>query len=114
LIVNELIPLDEIDQRCASSIKLHVDESQHPADILARLHEVTRGYPGEIPVSLILALTDGRRVTVTSTRTRIALTPELRTRLEELLGSGNVRLTITPPTASPASPQSRRLARVPR
>lgn len=69
------------------------------------LKEVVRGYPGNCELQLLMCLDDGSRVLVSSRQIKVDVTPELRSRLDNLLGPGNVRL-ITDKGASgkPAAP----------
>jgi len=92
LIVNELVPLEELTSRYTSAIRLRVSEQSHGVQGLERLHEIVRGYPGNCPVELILCLADGVRVYCTCTGLRLAIDPEMRRRVSELLGEHNVQL----------------------
>ncbi len=56
------------------------------------LYEILRGYPGEVPFELSLALTDGRKITCRCDSFRVANNPEMRSRVEDLLGAENIRL----------------------
>ena len=59
---------------------------------LEQLHEILRGYPGNYPLELTLDLADGSRVPCACAEFRVAIAPEMRARVEELLGPGNFRL----------------------
>ena len=59
LIVNELIPLDQLDSRYTSGVIIRVDQRQHGPDILPKVREIVRGYPGDRNLELILDLEDG-------------------------------------------------------
>ena len=59
---------------------------------LEQLHEILRGYPGNYPLELTLCLADGSRVPCACADFRVGITPEMRLRVEELLGPGNFRL----------------------
>ena len=59
LIVNELIPLEELSARFSSGVLIRVREDVHGIDILTPLREIVRGYPGNKP--LAAAARPGRR-----------------------------------------------------
>jgi DNA polymerase-3 subunit alpha len=102
LIVNELIPLDQLAARYTQGIEIRLIEDERAADRLERLYEILRGYPGNCRVDLALTLADGTSVDFKSEKVRIAVEPELRTRLDDLLGPGQVRLiTARPATGRP-------------
>ena len=92
LIVNELLDLDEARGRFTRGVRLRILESQHGQRGLEQLHEILRGYPGPCALELQLCLADGRRVPCKCEKLRVALNPEMRTRVEELLGSENFML----------------------
>jgi DNA polymerase-3 subunit alpha len=99
LIVNEVIPLDALDRRYTRGIVVRVSEDKHGEDGLARLHEILRGYPGQCSLELLLCLEDGTRVPCRCDEMRVEVNPEMRRRVDDLLGPGNVRLvTATPKT----------------
>ena len=97
LIVNELIPLDQLDARYTSGVIIRVDQRHHGPDILPKVREVVRGYPGDRNLELVLALEDGTRVHLRSHGTRLEVTDELRRRVEDLLGPGSYQLIVSPP-----------------
>ncbi|HEX3726145.1 MAG TPA: DNA polymerase III subunit alpha, partial [Pirellulales bacterium] len=96
LIVNELISLDELASRFTKGIVIRVGESQHGQKGLEELHEVLRGYPGPCELHLVLEMADGSRVRMKSEKMRIDLNAEMRSRVDALLGSGNLRLVAAP------------------
>lgn len=51
---------------------------------LAKLNEILRGYPGNMEVSLIANLEMGEQVQMTLRKHRVAISPELRGRLNDL------------------------------
>ena len=59
LIVNEMIPLDELKARYTKGVAVRIDEREHGEKALDRLREIVRGYPGNCELQLVLAL--GRR-----------------------------------------------------
>jgi DNA polymerase-3 subunit alpha len=92
LIVNELISLDQLDARYTRGVALRIHEDVHGEKGLTQLREILRGYPGSGEVQLMLCLSDGRRVQLKSGNLHIQVHPEMRRRVEELLGPGHVRL----------------------
>ncbi len=91
LIVNELIPIDELDARYTRGVLLRVQETKHGARVLGQLREVLRGYPGPCEVQLLLQLEDGSRVQLRSSNLRVMINAEMRSRIDDLLGPGNFR-----------------------
>lgn len=108
LIVNELIPLDELPRRYTKGIMIRVDENEHGERGLQNLYEVLRGYPGDCQLQLLLCLKEGERVKMQCDGLRLALEPEMRTRVEELLGPGNIQYVTSRPTAQRPQPPRRR------
>jgi len=99
LICNELIPLDQLDRRYTRGVALRVSESTHGVEGLTRLHEILRGYPGDCELQLVVCLDDGTRVPCTCGEMRVDVSPEMRRRVDELLGPGNFRLLTAAPQA---------------
>ena len=91
LIVNELIPIDQLDARYTRGVLLRVQETKHGARKLDQLKEILRGYPGNCEVQLLLQLEDGSRVQLRCGNLRVAVDAEMRTRIDDLLGPGNFR-----------------------
>lgn len=92
LIVNEIIPLHELSSRLTRGMTVRVDEAAHGPEKLRHLYEILRGYPGKAELQLQLCLADGCKVSCTCDRLALNITPELRTRVDALLGPGHVRL----------------------
>lgn len=102
LIVNELIPLDQASAKYTSGVKIIVDEERHGGDVLSKVREIVRGYPGDRELQMLLCLADGTRVSLKSHRVRVEVNPELRRRLDDLLGAGNCQFLAAPPTPAKA------------
>ena len=96
LIVNELIPLEAWDKRSARGIMVRLSEEAHGIQGVQRLYEILRGYPGPCEVQLVICLADGTRVVCPCEKIRVENHPEMRARLEDLVGPGNFRL-LPPP-----------------
>jgi DNA polymerase-3 subunit alpha len=101
LIVNELIPLEDLAGRFTRGMIVRVSETQHGERGLADLYEILRGYPGNCELQLVVCLADDSKVYLKSNRTRIELNPEMRSRVDSLLGPGNVKLLSAPQRSSP-------------
>ncbi len=91
LIVNELIPLEALPARYTSGISIRVREEEQGIDALEKLREIIRGYPGTKPIKIHLSLTDGGSVTFDCPNYNVAIDPELRRRIEDLLGPANFK-----------------------
>jgi DNA polymerase III subunit alpha len=99
LIVNELIPLESLAARYTTGVMIRVFETEHGPQKLEQLHEVLRHYPGNCELQLLVCLADGSRVPCHCDDFRLAVSDEMRARVDDLLGPGNLRLL----TATPAS-----------
>jgi DNA polymerase-3 subunit alpha len=91
-IVDEVIPIADLEARYTRGVRVRVIEETHGVKKLEMLYEILRGYRGEVPFELSLALTDGRKITCRCDNFKIANNPEMRGRVEELLGAENIRL----------------------
>jgi DNA polymerase-3 subunit alpha len=92
LIVNEIIPIEELHSRCARGATIRLKESEHGSAKLTELHRILRRYPGQGELHLLLCLGDGRRVTCRCDSLHVALSNEMQAEVERLLGPGNLRL----------------------
>ncbi|MEZ6134977.1 MAG: DNA polymerase III subunit alpha [Pirellulaceae bacterium] len=97
LVANEIIPIDEATERFTGGVQIRVDQLQHPEEIVPRLNEVLRGYPGNMEVLLAVRLDSGDTVQMKVNKHRVNITPELRGRLDDLLGAESHRLLVNPP-----------------
>jgi DNA polymerase-3 subunit alpha len=113
LIVQELIPLEELSARFTSGVVIRVQEAVHGEDALSKLKEIVRGYPGDKPLKLRLDLANGGSVTMDCPKNSVAIDSELRRRVEELLGAGNFRLmgASRAPASQPTNGRRRSLVR---
>ncbi len=96
LIVNELIPLEDLQTRYTRGVKLRFSETEHGIEKLDLLYEILRGYPGSGELQLVMYLADGTRVPMACRGTQIENNQEMRSRVEELLGPGNFKLLAAP------------------
>jgi DNA polymerase-3 subunit alpha len=101
LIVNDLIPIDELDMRFTRGVIVRLQEGTHEPRHVEQLYEILRGYPGHCELQLVFALADGSKVICESDALRLSPNAEMRARVEELLGPGNFRLVASIPKASP-------------
>ena len=99
LIVNELIPLDQLSARYTRGATIRLFEDKHGENGLEQLHEILRGYPGNCELQLLICLADGSRVACKCDKLRVAINGEMRGRVDELLGPGNFRLVTASPNA---------------
>jgi DNA polymerase-3 subunit alpha len=99
-IVNELIPLEDLPQRFTRGIVIRVDGQRHREKGLEALYEILRGYPGKCELQLVLCLEDQSRVVCQCDNLRLDLNPEMRRRVDELLGPGHVRCIAAPVVSS--------------
>ncbi len=100
LIVEELVPLEQLDKRFTRGVMIHIDEDRHGMEGLKKLHEISRAYPGSSELQLQVSLSDGRRVFMTSQKLRVDIVPEYRRRVEELLSPGHFHLLIASPIST--------------
>jgi DNA polymerase-3 subunit alpha len=94
LIVERIIPLDQLDQSLTRGLKLRIDQRHHSEDTIKRTYEIVRGYPGPCRLELELVLDDGQRVQMKSNKVRVEINPQLCGRLEELLGAGKLEMVV--------------------
>ena len=92
LICNELIPIEQLDVKYTRGVQVRVNETIHGEKRLAQVREIMRGYPGHCEVQLLLCLENGSRIQLKSGDLQVDLNPEMRTRIDELLGPGHFRL----------------------
>ena len=97
LIVDELIPLDELPERYSSGVVVRVQEARHGEQVLSQLREILRGYPGKKRLKLRLDLAAGGHVWLDSGWAGVELNSELRHRVDDLLGPGHLQLQSSPP-----------------
>ncbi|WP_168564516.1 DNA polymerase III subunit alpha [Crateriforma spongiae] len=97
LIIDDLVPLDELDNRYTHGIRIRFDEIEHDANTMNSVREIIRGYPGSKELLITIGLRDGETVHLKSDRFRVDVTPELRDRLDDLMGSGHYKLLMSKP-----------------
>ncbi len=92
LIVNELIPIEELASRHTRGIRVRLVEQAHGLAGVEQLYEILRGYPGTCELDLRIQLADGALVACECKTFRVEVNKEMRRRVEELVGADNVRL----------------------
>ena len=97
LVVDELIPLEEIDARYTHGIRIRIDEGEHDSQTLSRIREIVRGYPGNQELLFTMRLSQGETIHMKADRFRVEISPELRGRLDDLLGGGHYKLMMSKP-----------------
>jgi len=107
LVVNELIPLDELARRYTRGLMVRLVEGQHTERHVDQLREIMRGYPGQSTLELMVCFADGARMKLACEKLKIEIGAELRTRVDDLLGPGNLKPLAAPPKAAPPPPQRR-------
>ncbi len=105
LIVDRIIPFEDLDQSLTREIRLRIDEGQHDSTTLKRAYEVVRGYPGKCSLTFDVKLENGIRVHLSSRKLRVDINQQLCNRLEDLLGSGGYEMVVDrKQLTSPAKP----------
>ncbi|MEM9364500.1 MAG: DNA polymerase III subunit alpha [Planctomycetota bacterium] len=97
LIIDELIPINDLDTRYTHGIRIRLNETNHDQSTIAGIREVMRGYPGSKELHFTMDLCEGETVHLKADRFRVDITPELRSRLDDLLGDGHYRLMMSKP-----------------
>lgn len=91
LVIQEMFPLHDLEQRFTKRMVVRLMEEEHGLDGIENLFKILRGYPGDIPLDLLICLADGCRAFMRSEKVKVKLDPEMRTRVEDLLGPGNLK-----------------------
>ena len=92
LIVNELVPLDQLDQRFTEGVLIRLSPSHSNEGTVKTLREILRAYPGNCYLQLLMSLEDGSRVRMRCDGMHVQVVPEMKSRVDDLLGSGNLKL----------------------
>jgi DNA polymerase-3 subunit alpha len=97
LIVDEIIPIQEADEKFTTGIHILFNQSLHSEEMIPKIREILRGYPGGRDVIIAVRLDNGETVHLKSSKIQVAISPELRERLDDLLGTNSHRLVMTKP-----------------
>jgi DNA polymerase-3 subunit alpha len=100
LVVNQLIPIEGLDEKFTIGVRLHLDEEVHGLDGAEKAYQVLRGYPGDLPLELVIRLSDGQIVRGKSHRIKLQRNDEMQRRLDELLGNGFLQYLLDKPKPS--------------
>jgi DNA polymerase-3 subunit alpha len=106
LIVDKVIPIEQLDQNLTHGVKIMIDQTVHGEDGLKNAYEIIRGYPGSRELKIEIILEDGMRVEMASNRT-IDITEELDRRLSDLLGKTCVEMLIDRKSLSAKAPEKK-------
>jgi len=96
------LPVSRCAARYTRGVRIRVSEEIHGPHTLEQLHEILRGYPGNCELELTICLADGSRAACKCDNTKLAVTPEMQARVDQLLGPGNFRLLTSSPSAATA------------
>lgn len=108
LIVNDLVPVSEAWRLPVRSLSLRISEKDHGTDVLDQIARIVKRYPGQVPLLLVLDLSDGRRVVMDIDGMRTGWSPEIHTDLTEHVGTSGVRVILAPrQRKGDAQPRSR-------
>jgi DNA polymerase-3 subunit alpha len=99
-IVDEVIPIAEVETRFTSGLSILFDETKHSHDTVQRLAEILRGYPGDREVQFDVKISGGSIVRMVSTKHKVSISQELRDRLDDLLGSPSHRMRMNKPSVN--------------
>lgn len=97
LLANEIIPIHEASERFMAGLSIQIHQDKHSEELFPRLNEILRGYPGKMEVLVNIRLSGGESVQLRSNRHSVSITPELRGRLNDLLGDESHRLIVARP-----------------
>jgi DNA polymerase-3 subunit alpha len=107
LIVSDLIPLSEMPKRYTSCMRIRVNESQHGTEQLEKLYEILRHYPGNCTLELTLCLQNGMQVRCACAQMGVENNPEMKSRVNDLLGPNNLKPVVSIPGSSQATGRRR-------
>jgi len=109
VVVDQLLPLEELAARSIRGVRIHFYETRDEGlRGLERLHEILRLYPGSGQLRLILHLEGGEKVLCECDGLRIEPNDEMQRRVEDLLGPESYRPIIERRQAAPPAQNGRR------
>ncbi|MCL2305654.1 MAG: DNA polymerase III subunit alpha, partial [Planctomycetaceae bacterium] len=91
LIIDELVPVDQAEQKLVRGLSITVSEKEHGIESLSALFEILRNSPGRNELELLIQLADGQTARLKCRKMGITLNSELKHRVSELLGNGSLR-----------------------
>jgi DNA polymerase-3 subunit alpha len=108
LIVDKVVPVDQLSESMSHGLRIRFDERELGTQQLRTAQEVLRGYPGDRTLKIQLVLHDGTVVELNSKR-RIEVNEELCRRLRDALGESNVETLVDEKSLSAkADPKTKR------
>ena len=107
LIVDKVVPIDELGSSMTTGLKISVDQAEHGSDALKTAYEIIRGYPGNRELKIELVLNDGMRVQIDSHK-RIEVNEQICSRLKDLLGKTSVEMLVDQKALSEKAPEQKR------
>ena len=97
LIASEIYPLEESPDLYAERLSIHLPTGHLPDEMLARLQEVLRRFPGKTPVILCLVFAGGEKVFLdTDLSYKVTCDERLIEAIEHLVGEGSVYVAVNP------------------
>ncbi|MDD5707914.1 MAG: DNA polymerase III subunit alpha [Kiritimatiellae bacterium] len=94
LLAEEIYPLEEAPRHFAAKVGLYVRANGRDQDVLIRLHDVIKSFPGKVPVTICLGQPSGQKVIIEAAP-ELAVEPahDFVSAVERLLGGNSVRLS---------------------
>lgn len=92
LIIDELIAVEEADSKLAVGLSLLINETPNWESLLKNLHELLRGFPGRNELQMQIRFQNGKMAELKCSKMGITVNPELRHRLDDLLGQDCYRM----------------------
>jgi DNA polymerase-3 subunit alpha len=99
-IVDEVMPIAEVESRFTSGLSVLFDAAKHQPEMVQRIAEILRGYPGDREVFFEIKTSCGSIVHMISTKHKVQISQELRNRLDDLLGPASHRMRMNKPSVS--------------
>ena len=94
LVVDRVIPLDQLDQNLTNGLAVRISEQTHGPQAVRDVYEIVRGHPGNRRLRIDLRLADGTSVKLDAHKLKIDVTGQLCQRLEAYLGAGAVEMLV--------------------
>ena len=93
VICDELIDIEEVSDRLAARVQIKMSTLDVTEERISRIKSVCETYRGKSPLQISLRTNDGHKVWLEADR-RLSVRPDtdLYTKLENVVGAGNVEL----------------------
>ena len=104
LLANEIIPIEEANARFTAGLRINLEEELHGMELINKLQEILRGYPGKMEVLLAVKLASGDTVHLKSRKNQVEISPEMRSRWMTSTGAETHSLLVNPPKVGQAAP----------